>query len=95
MRFSPARAGPLLARPALLGVGSGIVGAATLFAKTGGTSLAPLFPTAPGGLGSVALPFLSLLALVGPTGLTFPCWAHDLPSPGARLWGWVSARLAR
>ena len=54
-------------------------------------------------LGHWDLPFLlSLFAMVAPTGLTFPCWATLLPTPGgapppndlrARLLGWLQGRL--
>jgi hypothetical protein len=81
-----------LPRHALVGVGSGIVGAAVILTKTGSTTFGPFLPSAPLGLGSMIVPFVSLLALVGPTGLTFPCWVSDSTSPGARAWRWLVGR---
>ena len=83
-----------LRRPAVLGVGSGVVGAAAILAKGSSTGLIRLVPAFPTTLGAVAVPLVSLLALVGPTGLTFPCWAHEPASPGMRLLRWVHGRFA-
>lgn len=80
-------------QPAVVGVGSGIVGAAAVLAKAGPSGLGPFLPSAPLGLGGTIVPFVSLLALVGPTGLTFPCWASDASSPGGRAWRWVRRRF--
>jgi hypothetical protein len=80
-------------QPAVVGVGSGIVGAATVLAKSGPSGLGPFLPSAPLGVGGMIVPFVSLLALVGPTGLTFPCWVSDARSPGGRAWRWVRRRL--
>jgi hypothetical protein len=82
-----------LRQPALAGVGSGIAGAAVVLSKGGPTTIGPFLPSAPSGVGSVIVPFVSLLALVGPTGLTFPCWVSDASSPGTRAWRWMRARL--
>ena len=83
-----------LRRPAVLGIGSGVVGAAAIFAKGSSSGLIRLVPAFPTSLGAVAVPLVSLLALVGPTGLTFPCWAHEPSSPGMRLVRWVQGRFA-
>jgi hypothetical protein len=82
-----------LRRPAMAAVGSGIVGAAAILSKNGSSTLGPLLPSAPPGLGSMVVPFVSLLALAGPTGLTFPCWVSDGSSPGARAWRWLRGRF--
>jgi hypothetical protein len=79
--------------PALLGLGSGIVGAAAVLVRTGSGTNLTLLPSSGPLLGFAAVPVVSLLALVGPTGLTFPCWAVDAHSPGVRLWRWVRSRL--
>ena len=80
-------------RPVLIGVGSGIAGAAVIVARGGAPGFVALLPAAPTVMGSFAIPFFSLLALVGPTGLTFPCWAVDTGSPGVRAWRWLRARF--
>ncbi|HKV90626.1 MAG TPA: hypothetical protein VJQ43_05465 [Thermoplasmata archaeon] len=77
-----------------MGVGSGVVGAAAIFAKGSSAGLFRLVPAIPSSFGALALPLVSLLALVGPTGLTFPCWAHEPSSPGMRLIRWVHGRFA-
>jgi hypothetical protein len=82
-----------LARPVLIGVGSGIAGAAAIVARGGANGFVTMLPSAPTVMGSFAIPFFSLLALVGPTGLTFPCWAVDTGSPGVRAWRWLRARF--
>jgi hypothetical protein len=75
-------------RVALLGAGSGL---AVVAVVTRGSSagLLQFLPAGPGSLSALALPFVSLFALVGPAGLTFPCWAVESTSPGARLLRWA------
>ncbi|MFI5414987.1 MAG: hypothetical protein ACHQ16_04895 [Candidatus Lutacidiplasmatales archaeon] len=82
-------------RCALLGTGSGFVAVAAVLARGSGSGFAHFVPGAPSNLASVTLPFVSLLALVGPTGLQFPCWAVESTSPGARLYRWARRKLAR
>jgi hypothetical protein len=84
---------PDRAGPSLWGLGSGVAGAAAILLRTSGTSALGAGPASVPMIGAVAVPVVSLLALVGPTGLTFPCWAVDTHSPGARLWRWVRARV--
>ncbi|HEV8049526.1 MAG TPA: hypothetical protein VGP88_02920 [Thermoplasmata archaeon] len=87
--------GRRLRRPALIGLGPGLAGAAVLLTRNGTTGLGAVLPGAPGGVGSFVVPFVSLLALVGPTGLTFPCWANDAHAPGVRAWHWLVAHLGK
>ncbi|MCI4357188.1 MAG: hypothetical protein L3K18_08665 [Thermoplasmata archaeon] len=82
-----------LTRPVLIGVGSGIAGAAAIVVRGGAPNFVAMLPAAPTVMGSFAVPFFSLLALVGPAGLTFPCWAVDAGSPGGRAWRWLRARF--
>lgn len=77
-------------RWALLGTGSGAVALAAVLARGGGTGW---LPAAPASLTALTVPFVSLLALVGPTGLQFPCWAVESSSPGARAYRWARRRL--
>lgn len=103
--------------PVLLGVGASAIPASwylpplsvsLLTVRGGGLSLQGQVQNAPAtapplDLGRSGLPFLlSLFAMVAPTGLTFPCWATLLPSPGearppddlrARLVRWLVGRL--
>jgi hypothetical protein len=94
MRFD-SELGTRLRRPALLGLGTGVAGAAALLTRNGATGLGAVLPSTSGGLGAMVVPFVSLLALVGPTGLTFPCWANDAHAPGVRAWRWLLARLTK
>jgi hypothetical protein len=71
------------------------VAVAAVLARGSGSGLAHFAPAAPSSLAAATLPFVSLLALVGPTGLQFPCWAVESTSPGARLYRWVHRKLAR
>jgi hypothetical protein len=79
-------------RCAWLGAGTSLFGAAAVLARGTGPTLARLVPSAPANLSAWALPVVSLLALVGPTGLTFPCWAVESSSPGARVLRWIRAK---
>ncbi|MCI4325798.1 MAG: hypothetical protein L3K00_07985 [Thermoplasmata archaeon] len=81
-------------RVALLGAGSGLAVVAVVTRGSNG-GLLQFVPANPGSLTAVALPVVSLLALVGPTGLTFPCWAVESTSPGARLLRWVRRNSRR
>jgi len=87
--------GRRLRRPALIGLGSGVAGAAMFLGRDGATGIGSVLPGAPGGGGPFVVPFVSLLALVGPTGLTFPCWANDAHAPGVRAWHWLVGRLRK
>ncbi|HKV90213.1 MAG TPA: hypothetical protein VJQ43_03335 [Thermoplasmata archaeon] len=71
-----------------------MAGAAAVLAKGGGHGILAALPAAPTVMGSFAVPFFSLLALVGPTGLTFPCWAVDQSSPGSQVWRWLKGRFS-
>jgi hypothetical protein len=93
MRFD-AQFGRRLRRPALIGLGPGVAGAAVLLTRNGTSGLGAVLPGSSGGIGSILVPFVSLLALVGPTGLTFPCWANDAHVPVARAWRWLVGRLS-
>jgi hypothetical protein len=82
-------------RCALLGTGSGVVAVAAVLARGTGAGFARFVPAAPSSVAAVTLPFVSLLALVGPTGLQFPCWAVESTSPGARLYRWARRKVSR
>jgi hypothetical protein len=82
-------------RCVLLGTGSGVVAVAAVLARGSGDGFARFVPAAPSSLAAATLPFVSLLALVGPTGLQFPCWAVESTSPGGRLYRWARRRLVR
>jgi hypothetical protein len=81
-------------RVALIGAGSGLAGAVVV-ARGAGSGLLPFLPGPPGSFAALAVPFVSLFALVGPTGMTFPCWAVESSSPGAKFLRWARRRAHR
>jgi hypothetical protein len=80
---------PFTRRLALLGTGSGLAALTAVVSRGMGGGFARFLPTLPGNFSALAVPVVSLFALVGPTGLTFPCWAVESSSPGAKFLRWA------